>query len=272
MIVALMSLESSLIWAALQAGKRFPELFENIASVERTEKFLALKEEMITVPDGNIDSDSAAYIEFQNVAFGYPGQKKVLNHFNLKLQEKDSVVVTGPSGCGKSTLCKLLMGFYNIEEGAIFVKGKVISGYGPGALHDMITYIPQKPFLFNDTLYENIRCVRPEASEEEVIRAARAANADDFIRGLPGEYNYIPGEQGKKLSFGQRQRIAIARAFLKDAPIILFDEVVSGLDYESERAICEAVSVLIKEKTAIIITHRDADAWHAKRRIDMTPC
>ncbi|MDE6640358.1 MAG: ABC transporter ATP-binding protein/permease [Acetatifactor sp.] len=271
-LVALMSLESSLIWAALQAGKRFPELFENIASVERIENFLALKDEMITVPDRDINPESASYIEFQNVAFGYPGRKKVLKNFNLKLQENDSVVVTGPSGCGKSTLCKLLMGFYNIQEGTIFVKGKVISDYEPDALHDMITYIPQKPFLFNDTLFENIRCVRPEASEEEVISAARAANADDFIRRLPGEYNYIPGEQGKKLSFGQRQRIAIARAFLKDAPIILFDEVVSGLDYESERAICEAVSVLIKEKTAIIITHRNADAWHAKMRIDLNLC
>ncbi|MDE6518565.1 MAG: ABC transporter ATP-binding protein/permease, partial [Acetatifactor sp.] len=271
-LVALMSLESSLIWASLQAGKRFPELFENIASVERIENFLALEDERITVPEGNSDSESSSYIEFRNVAFGYSGQKRVLENFNLKLDENDSVVVTGPSGCGKSTLCKLLMGFYNIEEGAIFVKGKAISDYETNALHDMITYIPQKPFLFNDTLYENIRCVRPEASEEEVIKAAKDANADDFISRLPGKYHYIPGEQGKKLSFGQRQRIAIARAFLKDAPIILFDEVVSGLDYESERAICEAVSALIKEKTAIIITHRNVEAWHAKIRMNLDTC
>lgn len=162
------------------------------------------------------------------------------------------------------------MGFYNIKEGAIYVKGKIISSYETKMLHNIITYIPQNPFLFNDTLYENIRCVRPEATDEEVIKAAKAANADDFIRRLPEKYNYVPGEQGKKLSFGQRQRIAIARAFLKDTPIILFDEVVSGLDYESERAICEAVSELIKQKTAIVITHRNTDAWHAKKRIDLT--
>lgn len=266
-LVALMSLESSLIWAALQAGKRFPELFENIASVERVESFLSLEEEVILEPRIEVDSGSTAYIEFKNVTFGYIGQKKVLRNFNLKLNKNDKAVVTGPSGCGKSTLCKLLAGFYNVDEGGIFVNGKAIGAYSINILHDMITYIPQNPFLFNDTLYENIRCVKSEATEHEVIDAARAANADEFIKNLPGGYNYIPGEQGKKLSFGQRQRIAIARAFLKNAPIILFDEVVSGLDYESERLICDSISVLIKNKTAIIVTHRNADIWNSNVKI-----
>lgn len=266
-LVALMSLESSLIWAALQAGKRFPELFENIASVERVENFLNLEEEMIEAPRIDSYSSDTAYIEFRDVTFGYTGQRKILSNFNLVLNENDTAVVCGPSGCGKSTICKLLMGFYNVDEGYIFIKGKALGTYGIKALRDMITYIPQNPFLFNDTLYENIRCVRPEATSKEVIEAAKAANANEFIENLPGGYSYVPGEQGKKLSFGQRQRIAIARAFLKDTPIILFDEVVSGLDYESERAICESVSVLIKNKTALIVTHRNADLWKGNVRI-----
>lgn len=212
-LIALMSLESSLIWAALQAGKRFPELFENIASVERIDNFLSLEEEVLLEPKLGSSSESTSYIEFRNITFGYKGQKKVLINYNLKINEYDKVIISGPSGCGKSTLCKLLAGFYNIENGEIFINGKVIGAYDVKNLRDVVTYIPQNPFLFNDTLYENIRCVKPEATEKDVINAARATHADEFIQKLPGKYNYIPGEQGKKISFGQRQCIAIARAF-----------------------------------------------------------
>ena len=134
----------------------------------------------------------------------------------------------------------------------------------------MISLIPQKPFLFQGTILENIRCARPEASEEEVKDAAKAACAHDFITALPGGYDHILTEQGRSLSFGQRQRIAIARAFLKDAPIILFDEASSGLDNESERAVLESVHTLIRNKTAIIIAHRNADAWNADRKYFFT--
>ena len=270
-LVALMSLESSLIWAALQAGKRFPELFESIASVERIDSFLQETEEEIRIPAASKNSrDSSAYLIFQDVTFGYPGREKILKHFNLKLNRNETLVLAGPSGCGKSTFFKLLLGFYNVDDGAILIEGKYLDEYGPEALRSRIAYIPQKPFLFSGTIRENILCARPDASEEEVTAAAKAAAAHDFITALPGGYEHLLEDGGRTLSFGQRQRIAIARAFLKDAPIILFDEAVSGLDYESERAIMQSVERLIQNKTALIITHRDTEVWKADRKYFFT--
>ena len=280
-LVALMSLQSSLIWAALQAGRRFPELFESIASVERIDRFLKEPEEEIRIPaSSKTCRDTSAFLVFQDVSFSYPrpekeaggqtGQKNILEHFDLKIRRNETLLLSGPSGCGKSTLFRLLLGFYNVSSGAVLIDGKYLDEYSPQELRGMISLIPQKPFLFQGTILENIRCARPEASEEEVKDAAKAACAHDFITALPGGYDHILTEQGRSLSFGQRQRIAIARAFLKDAPIILFDEASSGLDNESERAILESVHTLIRNKTAIIIAHRNADAWNADRKYFFT--
>ena len=280
-LVALMSLQSSLIWAALQAGRRFPELFESIASVERIDRFLKEPEEVIRIPaSSKTCRDASAFLVFQDVSFSYPrpekeaggqtGQKNILEHFDLKIRRNETLLLSGPSGCGKSTLFRLLLGFYNVSSGAVLIDGKYLDEYSPQELRGMISLIPQKPFLFQGTILENIRCARPEASEEEVKDAAKAACAHDFITALPGGYDHILTEQGRSLSFGQRQRIAIARAFLKDAPIILFDEASSGLDNESERAVLESVHTLIRNKTAIIIAHRNADAWNADRKYFFT--
>ena len=280
-LVALMSLQSSLIWAALQAGRRFPELFESIASVERIDRFLKEPEEEIRIPaSSKTCRDASAFLVFQDVSFSYPrpekeaggqtGQKNILEHFDLKIRRNETLLLSGPSGCGKSTLFRLLLGFYNVSSGAVLIDGKYLDEYSPQELRGMISLIPQKPFLFQGTILENIRCARPEASEEEVKDAAKAACAHDFITALPGGYDHILTEQGRSLSFGQRQRIAIARAFLKDAPIILFDEASSGLDNESERAVLESVHTLIRNKTAIIIAHRNANAWNADRKYFFT--
>jgi len=269
-LVALMNLESSIIWAALSAGKRFPELFDNIASLERIQSFLNMEEELILVPDRLEKNQNQSFIEFKNVDFSYKNNRDVLNHFNMQIYQNDVAVITGRSGCGKSTIFKLLLGFYNADKGYIAIDGKSLEEYGANALRQMIAYIPQQPFLFHGTIEKNIHYGNPQASFEEIVKAAKAACAHDFIMELPGGYDYVVGDKGSKLSFGQRQRIAIARAFLKDAPIILFDEATSGLDYESERLVLQAAEQLIQNKTALIISHRESGVRLCNRKIEIS--
>ena len=269
-LVALMNLESSIIWAALSAGKRFPELFDNIASLERIQSFLNMEEELILVPDRLEKNRNQSFIEFKNVDFSYKNNREVLNHFNMQIYQNDVAVITGRSGCGKSTIFKLLLGFYNADKGYIAIDGKSLEEYGANALRQMIAYIPQQPFLFHGTIEKNIHYGNPQASFEEIVKAAKAACAHEFIMELPGGYDYVVGDKGSKLSFGQRQRIAIARAFLKDAPIILFDEATSGLDYESERFVLQAAEQLIQNKTALIISHRESGVRLCNRKIEIS--
>ncbi len=269
-LVALMNLETSIIWAALSAGKRFPELFDNIASLERIQSFLNMEEEVIRVPGQLEENQNQSYIEFRNVDFSYKNNREVLNHFNMQIYQNEAAVITGRSGCGKSTIFKLLLGFYNADKGYIAIDGKSLEEYGANALRQMIAYIPQRPFLFHGTIEKNIRYGNPQASFEQIVKAAKAACAHDFIMELPGGYDYIVGDKGRKLSFGQRQRIAIARAFLKDAPIILFDEATSGLDYESERLVLQAAEQLIENKTALIISHRESGVRLCNRKIEIS--
>ncbi|NNJ31735.1 ABC transporter ATP-binding protein [Lacrimispora defluvii] len=269
-LVALMNLESSIIWAALSAGKRFPELFDNIASLERIQSFLTTEEEVIHVPDRLEENRNQSFIEFRNVGFSYENNREVLKHFNMQIYQNEVAVITGRSGCGKSTIFKLLLGFYNADKGYIAIDGKSLEEYGANALRQMIAYIPQRPFLFYGTIEKNIRYGNPQASFEQIVKAAKAACAHDFIMELPGGYDYVVGDKGSKLSFGQRQRIAIARAFLKDAPIILFDEATSGLDYESERLVLQAAEQLIQNKTALIISHRESGVRLCNRKIEIS--
>ncbi len=163
-----------------------------------------------------------------------------------------------------------MLGFYNADKGYIAINGKSLEEYGPNALRQMIAYIPQRPFLFYGTIEKNIRYGNPQASFEQIVEAAKEACAHDFIMELPGGYDYFVGDKGSKLSFGQRQRIAIARAFLKDAPIILFDEATSGLDYESERLVLQAAEQLIQNKTALIISHRESGVRLCNRKIEIS--
>lgn len=269
-LVALMNLEASIIWAALSAGKRFPELFDNIASLERIQLFLNMEEEVIHVPDRLEENQNQSFIEFRNVDFSYKNNREVLNDFNMQIYQNEAAVITGRSGCGKSTIFKLLLGFYNADKGYIAIDGKSLEEYGANALRQMIAYIPQRPFLFHGTIEKNIRYGNQQASFEQIVKAAKAASAHDFIMELPGGYDYVVGDKGRKLSFGQRQRIAIARAFLKDAPIILFDEATSGLDYESERLVLQAAEQLIENKTALIISHRESGVRLCNRKIEIS--
>lgn len=198
-----------------------------------------------------------ARIEMSHVSFRHDEQKEELfTDYNMVVPAGKSVGLVGVSGSGKSTLTKLLLRFDDVQAGAIYIDGQDIRDVTQKTLREAIAYVPQESSLFHRSVYENIAYGKQDATREEVIRAARLANADEFIRGLPDGYDTLVGERGVKLSGGQRQRIAIARAILKDAPILVLDEATSALDSESEALIQEALTNLMKGRTSIVVAHR----------------
>jgi ATP-binding cassette subfamily B protein len=202
-------------------------------------------------------------IDFKNVSFTHPedGGEDVANdslfdNFTLHVKANQKLGLVGISGSGKSTLLKLLMRFYDIDAGSILIDGHNIARVTQKSLHESIAYVPQEPLLFHRSVLENIAYSRPDASIKDVRRAAEQANALEFIEKLPKGFETLVGERGVKLSGGQRQRIAIARAILKNAPILILDEATSALDSESEQLIQEALEKLMKGRTSIVIAHR----------------
>lgn len=194
-------------------------------------------------------------IHFDNVSFEY-GDILVFDKLNLSIEPGERVGIVGRSGAGKSTLMRVLLHHHDLKEGAIKIDGTDIVSVTQESLRRAISIVPQEPLLFHRSISENIAYGKPEASHEEIVEAARLAQADDFIRRLPEGYESLVGERGVKLSGGERQRIAIARAILKDAPILLMDEATASLDSESEVAIQQALSELMKGKTVLAIAHR----------------
>jgi len=195
-------------------------------------------------------------IEFRNVEFSYNGKDKVLDNINITAKKGDTVALVGPSGAGKSTIMNLLMRFYDIKQGKIFIDGIDISEVSLDSLRSQISLVPQETQLFSGTVMENIRYGKLDASDDKVIDAAKKANAHIFIKDLPEMYKTEIGERGIQLSGGQRQRIAIARAILKNPRILLLDEATSSLDTESEALIQEATDNLMKGRTTFVIAHR----------------
>lgn len=198
-----------------------------------------------------------AEIKFDNISFAHEKQKeKLFLDFSLTIKPGERVGLVGVSGSGKSTLTKLLLRFDDVVSGAIYVDGQDIRDVTQNSLREAIAYVPQESSLFHRSVFDNIAYGRPGATDEEVYEAARLANADEFIAGLPDGYDTLVGERGIKLSGGQRQRIAIARAILKDAPILVLDEATSALDSESEAAIQAALANLMEGRTSIVVAHR----------------
>ena len=196
-------------------------------------------------------------IDFSHISFKHKEKtRKLFTNFNLTIPAGRTVGLVGISGSGKTTLTKLLLRFADVSSGGIFIDGQDIRDVTQKSLREAISYVPQESSLFHRSVFDNIAYGKPGASREEVERAAKLANADEFIRELPEGYNTLVGERGVKLSGGQRQRIAIARAILKDAPILVLDEATSALDSESEAVIQEALSNLMYGRTAIVIAHR----------------
>jgi len=206
-------------------------------------------------------------IRFENVTFHYPARPKVaaLSAFNLHVKPGETVALVGPSGAGKSTIFQLLMRFYEPTSGEITLEGQPLTDLSREDMRRQMALVPQEPVIFATSAMENIRFGRPDASDDEVIEAAKAAAAHDFLSKLPEGYNSYVGERGVMLSGGQKQRIAIARAILRDAPILLLDEATSALDAESERLVQQAVEAMAIERTTLIIAHRLATVKKADR-------
>ena len=206
--------------------------------------------------ESRIDKGS---IEFQDMSFTHPetnSDDSLFVNLNLTIQAGEKIGLVGHSGSGKTTLTKLLLRFDDIDGGQILIDGQNITHVTQDDLRAKIAYVPQEPLLFHRSIYENIAYGRPSANEKEIRRAAEQAHAADFIDKLPKGYNTLVGERGVKLSGGQRQRIVIARALLKNAPILVLDEATSALDSESEQLIQSALWKLMEGRTAIVIAHR----------------
>jgi ATP-binding cassette subfamily B protein len=198
-------------------------------------------------------------INFDEITYHYsddPGGEPLFKEFSLAIEPGERIGLVGPSGSGKTTLTKLLLRFADVDTGAITIDGQNIAHVSQESLRKHIAYVPQEPMLFHRSIRDNIAYARPHVSDEEVEQAARQANALEFIERLPEGFHTTVGERGVKLSGGQRQRIAIARAILKNAPILVFDEATSALDSESEKYIQAALSNLMQGRTSIVVAHR----------------
>jgi ATP-binding cassette subfamily B protein len=195
-------------------------------------------------------------VAFEEVTFSYGDERPVLQGLSFDIREGQIAALVGPSGSGKSTIFRLLMGHYPVGSGGIAVLDKPIYAYDLSELRDVSAFVPQDAYLYSGSVLENIRYGNLDASEEDVIAAARASYAHDFILELPAGYETRVGERGARLSGGQRQRIAIARALLKNAPILLLDEATSALDSESEALVQQALNALMRGRTTIAIAHR----------------
>lgn len=213
----------------------------------------------------------AGAVAFDGVTFTYPSrpERPALDAFDLSVAPGETVAIVGPSGAGKTTVYQLLLRFYDPQGGAVTLDGVDIKDADPAAVRAALGLVPQEPVIFSASAYDNIRYGRPDASDEEVRAAARAAAADEFIARLPQAYDTFLGERGVRLSGGQRQRIAIARAILRDPRVLLLDEATSALDAESERAVQGALENLMQGRTTLVIAHRLATVTKADRIVVM---
>jgi ATP-binding cassette subfamily B protein len=208
-------------------------------------------------------------LEFRNVVFGYDPHSPVLKNVSLKIEPGQFIGIVGKSGSGKTTLVNLICRFYDVQEGQVLIDGVNVQDMAQEDLHRQVALVLQDPFLFHASLRDNITYGRPDASPQEVIDAAKAANAHDFIARMPAAYDRKVGEHGAGLSGGERQRVTIARALIRDPRVLILDEATSSVDTESEQEIQRALSVLGKGRTTIIIAHRLSTLKNADRIIVM---
>ena len=260
----------------LEIGLYLPEMMYCVANAEKIFEFLDLEEEPEQweyISDTNSNDNTGnlsektvstsiaasardVMLSMRNVSFSYGGSKKVLENFSMEIERGSIVAVAGESGCGKSTLAKLLLGFYPLEKGSIRLEGKEYSELTLKEIRKRISYVPQEPYLYETTIAENIAYGRYGVGQDEIAAAAKAANAHDFITKLPNGYDTVLGERGNTLSGGEKQRIAIARAIIRNSPVIILDEATSALDNESESLIQEAIKNLKGGRTILMIAHR----------------
>jgi ATP-binding cassette, subfamily B, bacterial len=254
-VVLVCTLGLSILSATRDLAVALVDVTQHVARLTEAIATLLLPHELRDHPEAEALVKSGAAIAFNNISFRYPGGVKVFDKFSLRLQPGQRVGLVGQSGGGKSTLFVLLQRCYDVQQGSIVIDGQDIAKVTQQSLRQAISVVPQDISLFQRSILENIRYGRPNATDDEVLRAAIAARCD-FVDMLPEGLATVVGERGVKLSGGQRQRIAIARAFLKDAPILLLDEATAALDSESEEAIREALGRLMRGRTVIAIAHR----------------
>jgi subfamily B ATP-binding cassette protein MsbA len=235
------------------------------ASAARTLDLLSEVPEVQDAPDALKLDKLEGDIRFEGVSFSYEPGREVLSEIHLHIQPGEVVAFVGPSGAGKTTLVGLVPRLYDVQEGQVLVDGQNVRALQQESLRSFMGFVPQETMLFAGSIRENIAFARPEASFEEIRAAATAANAADFIEALPEGYDTQVGEMGVKLSGGQQQRVAIARALLRDPAILILDEATSSLDRESERIVHQALSTLLRGRTALIIAHRLSTIQSADR-------
>jgi len=249
--------------------KTYTDVQKAIAASERV--YSVLDQEPERLRDGKIQiSGFKDRIEYKNVSFKYPTRDAmVLKNINLTIHKSDVLAIVGMSGAGKTTLVDLLFKFFIVTEGEILIDGQNINDCNSHSLRDHIALVTQETFLFNDTILANIRLGSPHATHEDILDAAKAAHVDSFIQHLDDGYDTMIGERGVKLSGGQRQRIAIARAILRNSPILVLDEATSALDSESEKLVQDALHRLMEHRTTFVIAHRLSTIKNADRIIVM---
>lgn len=250
----------------------FTEQFQNgYSGFERFVEILEIEPDIQDAKDAQELTDVKGTITFDDVSFHYAdADQMVLEHVSMEVPAGEYVALVGPSGAGKTTLCSLIPRFYEPTEGRICIDGKDISHLTLKSLRNHIGIVQQDVYLFAGTILENIRYGKPDASREEVIQAAKNANAHDFIMSFPDGYDTDIGQRGVKLSGGQKQRLSIARVFLKNPPVLIFDEATSALDNESERVVQESLEKLAKNRTTFVIAHRLSTIRNAEKILVLT--
>ena len=255
-----MTISAFLLYSSLETAGNFSSLLHVVSvGVDKANAILALDTMDI---DGRDVKPQNHDIALSNVTFSYD-KRKIINDISLSIPEKTTTAIIGPSGGGKSTLCNLIARFWDVDSGEVTLGGVNVKDYSMNSLMSNFAFVFQTVYLFADTIENNIKFGRPEASHEEVVEAAKKACCHEFISKLPDGYNTVIGEGGATLSGGEKQRISIARAIMKDAPIIILDEATANVDPENEKELVKAVDALTKEKTIIMIAHRLKTVRHA---------
>ena len=244
-------------------------LQEGLAAVQRSFDLLDTPAQIVDAEHARDLVLDGGRVSFDHVTFAYTADKPALNDVSLEVAPGQTVALVGPSGAGKSTVMNLLLRFHDVNAGTVAIDGQDVRALTMASLRDAVALVSQDITLFNDTVAANIRFGRPDATDAEVVAAARDAAAHDFVSALPDGYDTLVGDRGSSLSGGERQRIAIARAMLKDAPILLLDEATSALDAESERQVQIALDRLTADRTTLVIAHRLATVMNADRILVM---
>ena len=255
-----MTISAFMLYASLESAGSYSSLLHTVSvCVDKADAILAL--DTMDIDGKDIEPENHD-IELKHVSFSYD-KRKIIDDVSLSIPQKTTTAIVGPSGGGKSTLCNLIARFWDVDSGEITLGGVNVKDYSMDSLMENFAFVFQSVYLFADTIENNIKFGRQDASHEEVVEAAKKACCHDFITKLPDGYNTVIGEGGASLSGGEKQRISIARAIMKDAPIIILDEATANVDPENEKELVDAVEALTKEKTIIMIAHRLKTVRHA---------